>query len=214
MKLGKLPTLPWHLRLVAFGAVAAALYAGFWYFVTRETKAETASMQTEIAGLQQKNAQAQIASQRLNEFKAIYKAREEEYSELKALLPEQRELTMVLQGVQDRAHSSGLVLTRFNPKEDIQQDNYSGKKIEVNVQSSFGSLRQFFDQLAHYQRIVSVTNFELKQTDKQVANKTIDARFDLTAYYVSSERLQTAPAAKAGGGAAPTPAPVTPAPAK
>lgn len=214
MKLSKLPALPWYSRLVAFVGVAAVLYAGFWYFVTRDTKAETASMQTEITGLQQKNAQAQIASQRLNEFKAIYKAREEEYSELKALLPEQRELTMVLQGVQDRAHSSGLVLTRFSPKEDIQQDNYSGKKIEVSVESSFGSLRQFFDQLAHYQRIVSVTNFELKQTDKQVANKTIDARFDLTAYYVSSERLQTVPAAQAGGGSAPAAAAVAQPPAK
>ena len=204
MKLGKLPALPWYLRLVVFVAVAGVVYAGFWYFVTRGTRTETASMQTEIAGLQGKNAQAQIASQRLNEFKAIYKAREEEYDELKALLPEQRELTMVLQGVQDRAHSAGLVLTRFNPKEDIQQDNYSGKKIEVNVASSFGSLRQFFEQLAHYQRIVSVTNFELKQSDKQTVNKTVDARFDLTAYYVAAERLQSTPATKAGGGAAPT----------
>ena len=204
MKLGKLPALPWYLRLVVFVAVAGVVYAGFWYFVTRGTRTETASMQTEIAQLQGKNAQAQIASQRLNEFKAIYKAREEEYDELKALLPEQRELTMVLQGVQDRAHSAGLVLTRFNPKEDIQQDNYSGKKIEVNVASSFGSLRQFFEQLAHYQRIVSVTNFELKQSDKQTVNKTVDARFDLTAYYVAAERLQATPATKAGGGAAPT----------
>jgi Tfp pilus assembly protein PilO len=205
MKLGKLPALPWYVRLVVFVAVAGVVYAGFWYFVTRGTHTETASMQTEIAQLQSKNAQAQIASQRLNEFKAIYKAREEEYAELKALLPEQRELTMVLQGVEDRAHSAGLVLTRFNPKEDMQQDNYSGKKIEVNVVSSFGSLRQFFELLAHYQRIVSVTNFELKQSDKQTPNKTVDATFDLTAYYVAAERLQASPpATKAGGGAAPT----------
>ena len=85
---------------------------------------------------------------------------------------------------------NGLVLTRFNPKEDVQQDNYSGKKIEVSVVSGFAGLRAFFEQLAHYQRIVSVTNFELKQLDKQTPNKTVDARFDLTAYYVSSERLQ------------------------
>ena len=111
---------------------------------------------------------------------------------MKALLPEQRELTMVLQGIQDRARGNGLVLTQFNPKEDVQQDNYSGKKIEVSVVSGFAGLRAFFEQLAHYQRIVSITNFELKQLDKQSLNKTVDARFDLTAYYVSSERLQNA----------------------
>ncbi|PWT95050.1 MAG: hypothetical protein C5B55_01760 [Blastocatellia bacterium] len=205
MKVGKIQSLPWHLRLVAFVAVAGVMFAGFWYFVTRGTRTDTASMQAEIAQLLPKNAQAQIASQRLNEFKAMYKSREEEYAELKALLPEQRELTMVLQGVQDRARTNGLVLARFSPKEDVLQENYNGKKIEVNVVSSFASLRAFFEQLAHYQRIVSITNFELKQVDKQTPTKTVDARFDLTAFYVSAERLQSQPNQKApaGGGQAP-----------
>jgi Tfp pilus assembly protein PilO len=218
MKLGKLPALPWYLRLVAFLMIGGVMYAGFWYFVTSGTRKETKAMEDEIAQLRPRNAQAAIVQQNLNNFKAAYKAREEEYAELKALLPEQRELTMVLQGIQDRAKGSGLVLTRFNPKEDLQQDNYSGKKIEVSVQSGFTGLRAFFDQLAHYQRIVSITNFELKQLDKQSLTKTVDARFDLTAYYVSSERLQTqtpAPNTKpAAGGAVPAPATPAAQPAK
>ncbi|HXC69266.1 MAG TPA: type 4a pilus biogenesis protein PilO [Pyrinomonadaceae bacterium] len=207
MKLGKLPALPWYLRLVLFLVIGGVMYAGFWYFVTSDTRKASATMAEDIAKLKKQNAQSQIVQQNLNNFKAAYKAREEEYAELKALLPEQRELTNVLQGIQDRARGNGLVLTKFNPKEDLQQDNYSGKKIEVTVVSGFAGLRAFFEQLAHYQRIVSVTNFELKQLDKQSLTKTVDARFDLTAYYVSSERLQSqapAPNAKAAqGGAAP-----------
>ena len=214
MKLGNLPALPWYLRLVAFLAIGGVMYAGFWYFVTSGTRTETKTMEDEIAQLRPRNAQAAIVQQNLNNFKAAYKALEEEYAELKALLPEQRELTMVLQGIQDRAKNNGLVLTRFNPKEDLQQDNYSGKKIEVNVVSGFTGLRAFFEQLAHYQRIVSITNFELKQLEKQSLTKTVDARFDLTAYYVSSERLQSqtpAPNNKPASGGA-VPAPAAPAP--
>ena len=216
MKLGKLPSLPWYLRLVAFLVVGGLMYMGFRYFITSGTRAETSTMTAEIERLQPLNAKAQIVQQNLNNFKATYKAREEEFAELKALLPEQRELTMVLQGIQDRAKSNGLVLSRFNPKEDIQQDNYSGKKIEVTVVSGFAGLRAFFEQLAHYQRIVSITNFELRQLEKQSLTKTVDARFDLTAYYVSSERLQNQPqpAKGASGGAAPVPAPAAPQPAK
>lgn len=215
MKLGKLPSLPWYLRLVVFLMVGGLLYAGFWYFVTSGTRNETKTMTAEIEKLRPLNAQAQIVSQNLNNFKATYKAREEEFAELKALLPEQRELTMVLQGIQDRARGNGLVLSRFNPKEDVQQDNYSGKKIEVNVVSSFAGLRAFFEQLAHYQRIVSITNFELKQLDKQSSSKTVDARFDLTAYYVSSDRLQNQPQPAANAkGATGGAAPAAPQPAK
>ena len=217
MKFSKLPHLPWYVRFVVFVAVAGVMYAGFWYFVTRGTRAETKAMQDEIAQLLPRNAQAQIASQRLNEFRASFKAREEEYAELKALLPEQRELTMVLQGIQDRARNTGLILVRFSPKDDLQRDNYSGKKIDVGVISSFAGLRAFFEQLAHYQRIVSVTNFELKQLDQQSLTKTIDARFDLTAFYVSAEKLQNQPVkpnpGKTGSGGA-TPAAPASQPAK
>jgi Tfp pilus assembly protein PilO len=214
MKVGKLRTIPWYLRLMIFILVAGAAYAAFWYFVTSGTRKETKELDARIETLIKQNAQAQMASQRLNEFRAIYKARQEEYEELKALLPEQRELTMVLQGVQDRARTSGLVLAKFTPKEDLQQDNYSGKKIEVTVNSSFPALRNFFEQLAHYQRIVSITNFELKQIDKQSPNKTVDARFDLTAYYVSAEKLQQKPAGPQASPAGQAPAAVPPQPAK
>jgi Tfp pilus assembly protein PilO len=206
------------MRLMAFVLVGFVLYFGFWYFMTRGTRKETKAMEEEIASLRTKNAQAAIVQQNLNNFKAAYKAREEEFAELKALLPEQRELTMVLQGIQDRAKTNGLVLTHFSPKEDVQQDNYSGKKIEVNVVSGFASLRAFFDQMAHYQRIVSISNFDLRQLDKQSLTKTVNARFELTAYYVSNERLQTQPAPNAkpaaAGGAVPAPATPAPQPAK
>jgi Tfp pilus assembly protein PilO len=216
--MSKLLNLPWYVRLFAFLVIGGVMYAGFWYFVTSGTRKATKEMEDEIATLRPRNAQAAIVQQNLNNFKAAYKAREEEYAELKALLPEQRELTMVLQGIQDRAKNSGLVLMKFNPKEDLQQDNYSGKKIEVAVVSGFGNLRQFFEQLAHYQRIVSITNFELKQMEKQSLTKTVEARFDLTAYYVSSERLNSqAPALSnkpAAGGGVPAPAVPAPQPAK
>ena len=198
MKIGSLNNIPWYVRLVVFGAVALGIYAGFWYFVTRGTRKETRELTEQIDVLKTANMEAQAASQRLNEFRTAYKNKQEELEELRALLPEQRELTNVLQGIQDRARMTSLQLRKFTPKDDVQQDFYSGKKIDVAVQSTFSGLRAFFDQMAKYQRIVSITNFEVKQLDKQLANKTLEARFDLTAYYVSSEKLQKQ--------AAPTPA--------
>jgi Tfp pilus assembly protein PilO len=211
MRIGNLNSVPWYLKLVMFAAVAAVVYGGFWYFVTKPVNAETKVFKDEIAQLLPRNAQAQIASQRLNEFRAVYKAREEEYEELKALLPEQRELTMVLQSVQDRARTNGLVLRKFMPKEDVQVENYSGKKIEVSVTSSFASLRNFFEQLAHYQRIVSITNFQLTQLNDQTSSRTVEATFELTAYYVSAEKLQKPAAAQPAGSGQVPPAAMPPA---
>jgi Tfp pilus assembly protein PilO len=194
MKIGNMNGLPWYLRFGIFAVIALVVYGGFWYFVTSGTRKDTKDLQSQIETLKKANAEAQIASQRLSEFRAAYKNKQEELAELNALLPEQRELTKVLEGIQDRARLTGLSLRKFSPKDDVQQDFYSGKKIDVAVQSSFRGLRSFFDQMAHYQRIVSINNFEVKQLDKQALSKTIEARFDLTAYYVSAEKLQKAAA--------------------
>ena len=43
--------------------------------------------------------------------------------------------------------------------------------------------------MAKLQRIVSITDFSLKQLDKQSATKTLHAQFLLTAYYASPEDL-------------------------
>src|SRR5881396_3202627 len=214
MRIGNLSGIPWYVRLSIFVVLAGFVYAGFWYFVTSGTRKETKGLLEQISVLQKANAEAQIASQRLNEFRTAYKNKQEELEELRALLPEQRELTKVLEGIQDRARATGLSLRKFLPKDDVQQDFYSGKRIDVSVQSSFTGLRKFFDQMAHYQRIVSITNFEIKQLDKQGPDKTVEARFDLTAYYVSSDKAPKQGSGQPNGTPPTTPQPVSqPAPA-
>jgi len=214
MNLGNLKEQPWYLRLTIMGVVAAVVYAAFWYFITSGTRAEAKEINTQVETLMRQNEGARIASQRLNEFKVAYQNKQQEYDELKALLPEQRELTSVLQGVQDRARGSRLSLIRFSPRDDIQQDFYSGKPIQVVVNSSFSNLRSFFDQMARYQRIVSITDFKVNRIreDEMKADKTVDAQFLMTAYYVSAEKLQqSAPAAQPPANNA---QPAQPAPAK
>lgn len=216
MKIGNIQELPWYLRLAIFGGVALAVYAGFWYFVTSGTRTETQGLEAQVADLRAKNTQAQIAQQRLNEFRVSYRARQEEFEELKALLPEQRELTSVLQGVTDRARGSRLTMRRFSPRDDVQQDYYSGKPIEVEVTSTFANLRGFFEQMARYQRIVSITDFKINRISEQDqgSGRTIDAQFLMTAYYVAQEKLQKSGAVPAAAAPGAAPAAGAPAPAK
>lgn len=169
--------------------LGALVYGMVYYFFTSATRAETQSLNDQVAQLKAKNQAAQIATQRINEFRSLYASKEQEYDELKVLLPEQREITNVLQGLQDTASESRLIVSRFSPRDDTQQEFIMAKPVEVEVDSNFNNLRDFFDKMAKLQRIVSITDFSLKQLDKQTANKTLHAQFLLTAYYASPDDL-------------------------
>jgi type IV pilus assembly protein PilO len=187
----KFKALPWHWQLMVLVGIGVAVYGGVYYFVTSGTRAETAQIDDQVSQLQAKNQAAEIATQRINEFRTLYASKAQEYDELKVLLPEEREITNVLQGMQDTARDSHLIIMRFSPREDAQQDFIMAKPVEVEVDSNFNNIRAFFEKMAKLQRIVSITDFNLKQMDKQSSDKTLHAQFLLTAYYSSPENLAT-----------------------
>ena len=210
----KFKSLAWYMQLMVLVGVASLVYMGVWYFVTSETRVEITALNEQIAGLKAKNQAAQIATQRINEFRSLYAGKMQEYDELKVLLPEQREITNVLQGLQNTANDRRLVIMRFAPREDSQQEFIMAKPVEVEVDSNFNNLRAFFDEMAKLPRIVSITDFKLNQLEKQSGDRTLHAQFLLTAYYASPEDLaainQPAPGQPGAAPNGQTPPPANP----
>jgi type IV pilus assembly protein PilO len=224
----KLKALAWYWQLLVCVGIASVMYFGVYYFYTSGVWSEVKATNDQVTSLQAKNETAKITTQRINEFRSLYTSKQSEYDELKVLLPEEQEITNVLQGLQDTAKESQLVMSTFSPKDATQQDFVMAKSVQIEVYSNFNNLRVFFDKMAKLQRVVSITDFSLKQIEKQTANRTLQAQFTLTAYYASPENLTPAPIAPvAGQPAAPvagqpappapagqTPAAAPPAPAK
>jgi type IV pilus assembly protein PilO len=210
--LEKIKNLKWQFQLTILVGVAALLYTGVWYFVTSGTRAEVAELNDQVAALQAKNEAARVATQRINEFRALYASKAAEYEELKVLLPEQREITNVLQGLQDNAKDSRLVVMRFSPRDDTQVDVIMAKPVEIEVDSNFANLHSFFDKMAKLPRIVSISDFKINQLDKQTEAKSLHASFLLTAYYADPNAMNKPAPAKPGAPGAPA-APPAAAPA-
>jgi len=189
----KFKALAWHIQLLVLVSIAAVIYYfGVYWFITSDMRAENQKTNEQVAQLITQNEAARVATQRINEFRSLFASKTQEYDELKVLLPEQREITNVLQGLQDTANQSRLIVNRFSPRDDTQQEFIMAKPVEIEVDSNFGNLREFFDKMAKLQRIVSITDFKLNQLDKQNSDRTLHAQFLLTAYYAAPENMITA----------------------
>ena len=210
--LDKLKNLKWHFQLLIMLVVAGLLYGAVYYFVTGPTRDEVTALNEQVSQLQAKNEAARVATARINEFRALYASKAAEYEELKVLLPEQREITNVLQGLQDNAKDAKLIVMRFTPRDDTTQNSIQAKPVEIEVDANFNNLRAFYEKMAQLPRIVSITDFKINQLDKQSDARTLHAQFLLTAYY--SAPADQAPAQKPGAPGTPAaPAAGAPAPA-
>ena len=208
----KIKNLKWHFQLLLLLFVAGLLYGAVYYFMTGPTRDETAVLTEQVAQLQAKNEAARLATQRINEFRALFASKSAEYEELKVLLPEQREITNVLSDLLANAKDSKLVTRRFTPREDKNVNSIMAKEVEVEVDANFNNLRAFYERMAKLPRIVSITDFKINQLEKQKADKTLAAQFVLTAYYADPDALNK-PAQQPGKPSAPAPGQPAAAPA-
>lgn len=186
----KIKQLALHWQLLILLLVAGLVYYGFYAMITSGIYTEAAQVREQAAGLQAKNEQARIATQNIEQFRQLFAAKTSEYDELKVLLPEQREITNVLQGLQDTARVSNLTTLRFSPRDDKIDGFITGKPVEIEVSSNFNNLKTFYEQMAKLPRIVSITDFKISQRQKQASDKTIDSQFLLTAYYATPESVR------------------------
>lgn len=205
----KFKALAWYIQLIVFVGIAALLYTSVYYFAIKDMSEEVSKLDDQVAQLKTQNEVAKVATQRINEFRALFASKTQEYDELKVLLPEGREITNVLQGLQDTANDSRLIVSRFAPRDDVQEEFIMKKPVEIEVDSNFNNLRAFFEKMAQLQRIVSITDFKLNQIDKQTGDRTLHAQFLLTAYYATPEELikpKVTPGAPNPNGQPPAPA--------
>ena len=188
----------WYVQLAIFGGVALVVYGAFWYFVTSSTRAETHEVEAKVESLRRANAGAVVASRASTSSRPTTSApgplRRLETAAARAARAAGwflAERAGQGQGAPD-AHE-------VPPQDEVQQDFYTGKPIEVEVSGTYNNVGQFFAQMASYQRIVSITDFKVtklkeKKEGEKVDGQTVSAEFLVTAYYVSPEKLQPPPA--------------------
>jgi hypothetical protein len=70
--LDKIKNLQWHFQLLLLVGIATLLYTSVWYFFTSVTREQVRVKNEEVAVLQAKNEAARVATQRINEFRALY----------------------------------------------------------------------------------------------------------------------------------------------
>ena len=132
----------------------------------------------------------QIAVQRIAVFRSIHADKLAEYKQLKSSLAEENEIADLLLGLQKTARKNKLTILRFTPKKALPQDFINSKTVEVEVETNFSNLEDFFSEITKLQKIVSIDGFRITQRGLQTTDKTLDAQFLLTVYYGANNSFE------------------------
>ena len=158
-----------------------------------------ANIETDQATLEQQrvkvNARAE-EEKRIRDLQADVKRAE-------ARLPENREIADLLSNIAASARAAGLDLTLFRQKPETYSDFYADVPVQMEMRGTYHELAAFMDRVKRLDRIVNVSDIQLRQprVEGDVVLLTASCTATTFRFLDEQERKARAEALKAKGGA-------------
>ena len=199
LSLGK---LPWYAQVGAFVVVSALAVFGFWNFYVKDMQSDIDLRKARLTTLRADVAKGVATARRLPEFQAQVAELQNRLDNLRAVLPEQKDVADILRRVQGLATQSNLQLQSFQPQPAKQQAMYAELPHKLQVEGSYHNLGAFLDKVSKFHRIITVGDIHIKVNPKPQPNSTITAECVATTF-VLQEGKPASGSPKPGAPAAP-----------
>src|SRR5512135_973764 len=194
LKLGDLSKVPPRQKILLAVLFCGLVVSGYYYLYYREASQRIGAMETELASLQSKIREQQAIAGNLRSFQDEVRRLEAQLSLLLEQLPNSAEIPSLLKSVSDLGKESGLEFLRFAPSAEIKKDFYAEIPVAISVNGDYHSFALFTDKVAHYPRIVNLSNITFsspKPAGDNIVLETVNCT--ATTYRFLEQQASTAP---------------------
>lgn len=162
-------------QLIVFVLVSGLLAGAAWQLILGPAQAAIATDRARLATLETDVSRAQAVAARLPQAQREVRALETALRETEAVIPEEKDPQDVLRNLHEMASESLLDIASFKPKAAIAKTQYTEWPIELGIEGSYHDLGRFFDRIASMQRLMSVSDLQIKTKTKATGRGTIAA---------------------------------------
>jgi type IV pilus assembly protein PilO len=177
-----LSKLPWHGQIGAFVLVCVGAVVGFWRFYVLDVQDDLALRATRLTALRADVGRGMETARRLPQFEGQVAELEGRLDNLRAVLPEEKDVADILRRIQGLAAQSNLSIQRFTPQPSVQQPLYAEVPFKLQAEGTFHSLGAFFDRLSKFPRIINISNISIKAKPQADDGTTIVAECVATTF--------------------------------
>jgi type IV pilus assembly protein PilO len=182
--------LPAPVQGAIMVAVAVAAAGAVFYFYVLPLSDKKTALQSEVSKLHEDNQKNEAFRQQQTEYLNRIKQLESQLETLRSIVPDEQSTDEFMKTIFADGSNTGTQVRTFIPKPPTVKDYYVEMPFTVHLDGTYYSLLNFFDRLAHEQRITSVSGLSLGPPEgggmgsyKVPPSETVGANCVLTTYY-------------------------------
>jgi type IV pilus assembly protein PilO len=189
--------LSWKAQVGLFLVVAVAAAGGFYWYYVQDVQASIATEQARLDTMKVEIEKGRTTARQLPEFQRQVGELQVRLDLLRAVLPEEKDVSDLLRRLQTLATESNLQIKGFKPAAIVTKQTHAEWPITLELDGTYHNLGLFFDRVSKFPRIINVSGVTIKGKDKPQPGSTISAACVATTYVLIEAPAKPAPGAPA-----------------
>ncbi|MBI3403457.1 MAG: type 4a pilus biogenesis protein PilO [Acidobacteria bacterium] len=194
-----LTKLPWYAQVGAFVALALGACGAFIYYYELPVRADMTSRQSQLVALRADIQKGLTTAKQLPQFRSQVTDLEGRLSNLRQVLPEEKDAADLLRRMQTVATQSNLEIKSFKPNPTVTKQLHAEWPITLELEGTYHNLAIFFDRVGKFTRIVNISGLDVKGKQPPSPNATITATCTATTFVLLDKPTPPKAAPKAPG---------------
>lgn len=149
-------------RILICVGVFLILGAGFYFLIYSPQSNKLNELRSELETLESKLFTARKAAENLEKFQKEFEDAQIQFKLALQLLPDERQIPNLLEGISTSGKDSGLEFLLFQPGPEVPRDFYAEIPVNIQVSGGYHNLAMFFDRVARLSRIVNMLNINIQ----------------------------------------------------
>ncbi len=174
--------LPWYGYLIIAAILLGILYLAYFKPKNQQLQSlrnQRMRVEAEVADLRRKK-------KKLDQIEAEIENLNLVFAKLETKIPNKRELSNILNKMQELAYDSRLNIIGFTPKGETKKEFFLEWPIELKIIGSYHNLAIFFDKISRFERLFKIENFSINALQNQSDTATISSSM-IAKTYISLE---------------------------
>jgi type IV pilus assembly protein PilO len=193
-----LTKLPWYGQVGAFVILALGGIGAFLYYYEMPARDEIATKQTQLTAIRAEIQRGLTTANKLADFRAQVTDLEGRLSNLRAILPEEKDAQFLLRQLQTVAAQSNVTIKSFKPSPTVTKTMHAEWPIALDLDGTYHNLATFFDRVGRFTRIVNISAVDIKAKPLPEPNATISASCVATTFVLMDKAVAPKPGATPG----------------
>ena len=174
---------------IILGVLLGFLALYFWnnrIYSKNNQKIQAKQVQYETILTNLKNVELKAKS--FENLKSEYEALLEKYKTVELLLPEEKQVPLLLTQMHQGAQTSGIVIREITPRTTYPLSFYNASDFSIQMTGNYHEFGNFLSRIANFPFIANISDVSLTSSASAGKKKeTVQATFKMTTYFIKEE---------------------------